>query len=101
MDMAFSEIRLRQHLHNSAIEWETAYQRWTTSEFNTLSVSELTDLTVKIIKNCMQFEKYLPENNIVPALKAAADEFKLKLPVIGYLRNPNFRPVCKYFYYTH
>uniref|UniRef100_A0A1B0FG22 AAA+ ATPase domain-containing protein n=1 Tax=Glossina morsitans morsitans TaxID=37546 RepID=A0A1B0FG22_GLOMM len=92
MDMAFSEIRLRQHLHNSAIEWETAYQRWTTSEFNTLSVSELTDLTVKIIKNCMQFEKYLPENNIVPALKAAADEFKLKLPVIGYLRNPNFRP---------
>uniref|UniRef100_A0A1A9V6M7 AAA+ ATPase domain-containing protein n=1 Tax=Glossina austeni TaxID=7395 RepID=A0A1A9V6M7_GLOAU len=92
MDMAFSEIRLRQHLHNSVIEWETAYQRWTTSEFNTLSVSELTDLTVKIIKNCMQFEKYLPDNNIVPALKAAADEFKLKLPIIGYLRNPNFRP---------
>lgn len=93
MDQTFSEIRLRQSLYSTVEEWEEAYNRWTTSEFNSLVVNELVDLTLKTIKNCMQFEKYLPPNNIVPELKQSAEEFKLKLPVIGYLRNNNFRAV--------
>lgn len=96
MDQTFTEIRMRQQLHSSVEEWEQSYKRWTTAEFNTLIVNELIDLTVKTIKNCMQFEKYLPSNNIVPELKQAAEEFKLKLPVIGYLRNNNFRTVIFY-----
>ncbi|XP_073833430.1 dynein heavy chain at 16F isoform X2 [Musca autumnalis] len=91
MDMAFTEIKLRQSLHSSVAEWEDAYIRWISVEFNQLVVTELVDLTIKTIKNCMQYEKYLPENNIVPELKQAAENFKVKLPVIGYLRNPNFR----------
>ncbi|XP_075157385.1 dynein heavy chain at 16F [Haematobia irritans] len=91
MDMAFTEIKLRQSLHNTMEEWEENHYRWVHIDFNTLVVNELVDLTIKTIKNCMQYEKYLPPNNIVPELKQSAEEFKSKLPVIGYLRNPNFR----------
>lgn len=94
MDLTFQEIRLRQNLHNSVDEWEECYKRWIESEFNNLNVQDLVEVTMRIIKNCMQFEKYLPPNNIVPDLKAAAEAFKLKLPVILYLRNPSFRAVC-------
>lgn len=93
MDMAFTEIKLRQSLHNSVQDWEESYYRWIHVDFNTLVVTELVDLTTKTIKNCMQYEKYLPPNNMVPELKQSAEDFKLKLPVIGYLRNPNFRAV--------
>lgn len=96
MDQTFTEIRLRQNLHNSVEEWEEAYKRWTSMEFNKLVVNELVDLTMKTIKNCTQFEKYLPVNDILPELKKSAEDFKLKLPVIGYLRNNNFRAVATF-----
>lgn len=95
IDKTFTEIRLRQNLHNSVEEWEEAYKRWTTLEFNKLVVNELVDLTLKTIKNCTQFEKYLPANNILPELKQEAENFRLKLPVIGYLRNNNFKAVIR------
>lgn len=96
MDQTFTEIRLRQNLHKSVEEWEDAYKRWHSMEFNKLLVNELVDLTMKTIKNCTQFEKYLPANNILPELKKSAEDFKLKLPIIGYLRNNNFRAVTTY-----
>lgn len=93
MDQTFTEISLRQKLLNSVEEWQEAHNRWTTTEFNNLVVNELVELTTKTIKNCTQFEKYLPANNVLPDLKEEAESFKLKLPVIGYLRNNNFKAV--------
>lgn len=93
MDNAITEIRYRQNLWNNMEEWETNLHIWTHSEFNTLNVEDMNNINTKIIKNCLQFEKYLPENNIVPVLRQSAEEFKLKLPVIGYLRNQNFKAV--------
>uniref|UniRef100_A0A1I8P355 AAA+ ATPase domain-containing protein n=1 Tax=Stomoxys calcitrans TaxID=35570 RepID=A0A1I8P355_STOCA len=91
MDTAFTEIKLRQSLHTTMEEWEENHYRWVRVDFNNLVVEELVDLTNKTIKNCMQFEKYLPANNMVPELKKEAEDFKLKLPVIGYLSNVNLR----------
>ncbi|XP_030378328.1 dynein heavy chain 6, axonemal [Scaptodrosophila lebanonensis] len=91
MDQAFYDIRMRQNLFKTLEDWETALEEWELAEFNTLVVAEMVDLNAKTIKNCLQFLKYLPENNIVPLLQKSAEDFREKLPVIGYLRNPNLR----------
>ncbi|XP_017463779.1 PREDICTED: dynein heavy chain 6, axonemal-like, partial [Rhagoletis zephyria] len=91
MDDTFLEIRMRNNLWQSLDEWDAALDSWVNMEFNQLNVEEMNNLNMKIIKNCLQFEKYLPENNIVPKMKSSADEFRAKLPVIGFLRNPHFK----------
>ncbi|XP_037937177.1 dynein heavy chain 6, axonemal [Teleopsis dalmanni] len=87
----FQKIRLRQNLWNNWEEWELALEEWYGMEFSSLNVEDMVNLNTKIIKNCMQYEKYLPENEIVPMLRESAEEFKTKLPVLTYLRNPNLK----------
>ncbi|KAH8387117.1 hypothetical protein KR093_004852, partial [Drosophila rubida] len=91
MASGFYDIRMRQNLYKTLIDWEDALNSWLTSDFNTLVVADMIDLNAKTIKNCLQFQKYLPENDIVPVLHKSAEDFKEKLPVIGYLRNANLR----------
>ncbi|XP_001354829.2 dynein heavy chain 6, axonemal [Drosophila pseudoobscura] len=91
MDQAFYDIRMRQNLYKTMNDWEEALAEWLAADFNTLVVADMLELNSKTIKNCLQFQKYLPENNIVPVLQKSAEAFKEKLPVIGYLRNPNLR----------
>ncbi|XP_043065698.2 dynein axonemal heavy chain 6 [Drosophila bipectinata] len=91
MASGFYDIRMRQNLYKTQTEWEESLAEWITADFNTLNVNDMVELNAKTIKNCLQFMKYLPENNIVPVLHASAEAFKEKLPVIGYLRNPNLR----------
>ncbi|XP_018800561.1 PREDICTED: dynein heavy chain 6, axonemal [Bactrocera latifrons] len=91
MDNTFQEIRLRTNLWQSLDEWFAALDTWVDTEFNNLNVEDMNNLNMKIIKNCLQFEKYLPSNNIVPKMKNSAEEFRQKLPVIGFLRNPNLK----------
>ncbi|ALC49870.1 Dhc16F [Drosophila busckii] len=91
MDSGFYDIRMRQNLYQTLTDWEESLAAWMAADFNTLPVNDMVDLNAKTIKNCMQFQKYLPENDIVPVLQKSAEEFKEKLPVIGYLRNPNLR----------
>lgn len=99
MDDTFQEIRLRTNLWQSLNEWFAALDTWVDTEFNNLNVEEMNNLNMKIIKNCLQFEKYLPPNNIVPKMKNSAEEFKQKLPVIAFLRNPNLKGVnLRYFF---
>lgn len=93
MDYAFQEIRMRQNLWLSIEEWNISLKKWNDMDFYALDVNELTNLNTKILKNCAQFEKYLPSTQLVPELKHSAEEFKEKLPVIGYLRNPNLKAV--------
>ncbi|BFG02702.1 dynein heavy chain 6 axonemal [Drosophila madeirensis] len=91
MDEAFYDVRMRQSLYKTMMDWEQALIDWHAANFNTLIVADMLELNSKTIKNCLQFQKYLPENNIVPVLQKSAEAFKEKLPVIGYLRNPNLR----------
>ncbi|XP_030566728.1 dynein heavy chain 6, axonemal [Drosophila novamexicana] len=91
MDSGFYDIRQRQNLYKTLIDWEEALTSWLVSDFNSLPVADMIELNLKTIKNCMQFQKYLPQNDIVPVLQKSAEDFKEKLPVIGYLRNPNLR----------
>ncbi|KAL7743998.1 hypothetical protein ACLKA6_001232 [Drosophila palustris] len=91
MASGFYDIRMRQNLYKTLIDWEESLASWLAADFNTLVVADMIDLNAKTIKNCLQFQKYLPNNDIVPVLHKSAEEFKEKLPVIGYLRNANLR----------
>lgn len=93
MDEGFYNIRQRQNLYRTLMDWEESLASWIAADFNSLPVNEMMELNAKTIKNCMQFQKYLPQNDIVPVLQKSAEDFKEKLPVIGYLRNPNLRAV--------
>lgn len=54
-------------------------------------MEEMTTVNTKILKNCGYLEKNLPRNDIVPKLKSDVEDFKEKLPVLGYLRNVNLK----------
>lgn len=95
MASGFYDIRMRQNLYKTLIDWEDSLASWLAADFNTLVVADMIDLNSKTIKNCLQFQKYLPDNDIVPVLHKSAEEFKEKLPVIGYLRNTNLRAVSR------
>ncbi|KAH8299235.1 hypothetical protein KR044_006570, partial [Drosophila immigrans] len=91
MSSGFYDIRMRQNLYKTLNDWEDALSSWLSSDFNSLVVADMIELNAKTLKNCLQFQKYLPDNDIVPVLNKSAEDFKEKLPVIGYLRNPNLR----------
>ncbi|XP_055843876.1 dynein axonemal heavy chain 6 [Episyrphus balteatus] len=91
MEHAFQEIRMRQNLWNSLEEWETSLELWQKLGYQNLNVENMSNLNAKILKSCIQFEKYLPPNELVPGLKTSAELFREKLPVLGYLRNPNLK----------
>jgi len=56
-------------------------------------MEDLNTMTAKILKNCTMLDKNLPSNEIIPKLRASAEQFKEKLPVIGYMRNPALKMV--------
>lgn len=70
-----------------------ATQKWHTEYFHNLDMEELITINSKILKNCALLEKNLPRNEIVPKLRNEAELFKVKLPVLGYLRNQTLKPV--------
>lgn len=88
LDLAFQEVRNRQLLWSSIDEWNEAEEDWLQCHFHHIDIEDLTSLNGKILKNCMILEKYLPPNDLVSKLRKSAEEFKQKLPTIGYLRNP-------------
>lgn len=87
------EVKNRQLLWETAEEWEKCNKLWHEQPFNTLNVDEMTETSMKIIKNCTMLEKSLPPNKIVPQVRAEVEAFKEKLPVIQYLRNPALKTV--------
>ena len=91
LDQVTNEVKLRTLLWDSVTSWSQTVDDWYSSDFNTLNIEEMTSLTMKNLKNIAQLEKGLPANNIVPQLKENVEVIKDKLPIIGYLRNPNLK----------
>ncbi|XP_076649863.1 dynein heavy chain at 16F [Halictus rubicundus] len=91
LDQVTNELRLRTLLWQTLNEWEHAVHQWLTSEFDTLDVEDITSFTMRTMKNLIQLERGLPPNNIVPGLKDNVELLRNKLPILGYLRNPDLR----------
>lgn len=93
LDTVMMEVRNRQLLWDTVDEWNTSNKTWHDQQFNTLNVEELTETSMKILKNCTMLEKNLPTNKILPQIRHEVEEFKDKLPIINYLRNPALKTV--------
>lgn len=91
LDHVTNEVKLRGLLWESVVTWADTVEDWYRADFDSLNVEEMTSLTMKNLKNIAQLEKGLPANNIVPRLKENVELVKDKLPIIGYLRNPNLK----------
>ncbi|XP_043248669.1 dynein axonemal heavy chain 6 [Colletes gigas] len=91
LDQVTNELRLRNLLWETLTEWENAIYVWYTADFDTLDVEDITSFTMRTMKNIIQLERGLPSNNIVPDLKENVELIRNKLPILGYLRNPDLR----------
>lgn len=86
-----NEVKLRTLLWESKVTWADTVDDWYNADFNTLNVEDMTNLTNRYLKNIAQLEKGLAENEILPKLKNDVEIIRDKLPIIGYLRNPNLK----------
>lgn len=86
-----NELRLRTLLWESLTSWEEAIHEWYIADFDTLNVEEITGFTMRTMKHIIQLERGLPPNKIVPKLRESVELIRNKLPVLGYLRNPDLR----------
>ena len=91
LDQVTNELRLRILLWESLTSWENAVYEWYASDFDTLDVEHITAFTMRTMKNIIQLERGLPPNNILPDLKESVELIRNKLPVLGYLRNPDLK----------
>ncbi|KAG8249571.1 hypothetical protein J6590_017555 [Homalodisca vitripennis] len=91
LDEAVADVKLRQLLWESVEAWAKYTEDWFKNEFNTLSPEDLNQTVARFMKYVVQFEKGLPENLIVPALRDKVEVMRNKLPVITTLRNPNLK----------
>nr|XP_033183004.1 dynein heavy chain 6, axonemal [Bombus vancouverensis nearcticus] len=91
LDQVMNELKLRTLLWESLTSWEYAIHEWYTAEFDTLDVEEITAVTMRTMKHIIQLERGLPPNKIVPNLKENVEIIRNKLPILGYLRNPDLK----------
>lgn len=92
LDIVFQEVRLRQLLWDSILQWKDCYEEWNETPFHKLNMQQIVELNTKTLKNCGMLEKNLPKNEIVPKLKAECEEFKDKIPILMCLRSPDLKP---------
>ncbi|KAK3733193.1 hypothetical protein QZH41_008554, partial [Actinostola sp. cb2023] len=88
LEEVHAELRLKQALWNSLVEWDVSYEEWVETPFNEVDTETLNTNVMKYVKTVMQLEKGLPPNTVVPILKEKVEEMRHKLPVITNLRNP-------------
>ncbi|XP_046489725.1 dynein axonemal heavy chain 6 [Neodiprion pinetum] len=91
LEQVTNEVKLRTLLWETVDTWAAAVEEWHIVPFDTLNIDEMTSFTSRNVKNIAMLEKGLPPNNIVPKLKEDVEVIKDKLPVIGFLRNPNLK----------
>lgn len=96
LDMVLQEVKFRQMLWESLQGWKDSLVTWKEIPFNTLDVNQIIDMNTKILRNCIFLDKKLPANDIIPQLKANAEEFKEKIPTIQCLRSADLKPVSSY-----
>ncbi|XP_058822007.1 dynein axonemal heavy chain 6 [Topomyia yanbarensis] len=88
LTIVINEVKLRQTLWDSVQQWKDSVELWNEIKFFELNVEEVEALNTKVLKNCAMLDKNLPKNDIIPKLKLEAEDFKEKIPVLTYLRNP-------------
>lgn len=91
LEQVTNEVKLRTLLWETVQSWASAVEEWYAAPFDTLNIEDMTSLTSRNLKNIVMLEKGLTANNIVPKLKEDIETIKDKLPIIGYLRNPNLK----------
>lgn len=91
LEQVTNEVKLRMLLWETVDSWASAVEEWHSVPFDTLNIEDMTAFTSRTVKNIAMFEKGLPVNNIVPRLKEDVEAIRDKLPIIGYLRNPNLK----------
>ncbi|XP_048507335.1 dynein axonemal heavy chain 6 [Athalia rosae] len=91
LEQVTNEVRLRTLLWETVDGWASAVEEWYSVLFESLNVEEMTTFTSRNVKNIVMLEKGLPANDIVPKLKNDVETIRDKLPIIGYLRNPNLK----------
>lgn len=82
LDEVINDVKLRQLLWESVETWEQNVNDWTYNDFNTLNPDDMNQTTAKFMKFINQFEKGLPENLIVPKLKASVELMKDKVCIL-------------------
>ncbi|ESN90842.1 hypothetical protein HELRODRAFT_182551 [Helobdella robusta] len=91
LDDVNDELKLRQLLWDSIMQWDVLVQKWMEASLETLDAEELTSTTLKYLKIVNQLEKGLPPNGVVPKLKEQIEKMKVKLPMVTDLRNPTLK----------
>ncbi|XP_076248728.1 dynein heavy chain at 16F [Calliopsis andreniformis] len=91
LDQVTNELRLRILLWDTLTSWEQTVYEWYNNDFSSLDVEDITAFTMKTMKNIIQLERGLPPNNILPDLKENVELIRNKLPILGYLRNPDLK----------
>ncbi|XP_015770017.1 PREDICTED: dynein heavy chain 6, axonemal-like [Acropora digitifera] len=92
LEEVYAELKLKQSLWNSLVEWDVVDGEWLETSFEELNPETLSNEVMKYAKTVMQLEKGLPPNSVVPILKEKVEEMRRKLPVITNLRNPALKP---------
>lgn len=92
LEEVHAELKLKQALWNSLVEWDVVTDEWLELPFEELNPETLSNQVMKYAKTVMQLEKGLPPNSVVPILKDKVEGMRHKLPVITNLRNPALKP---------
>ncbi|CAB4027440.1 dynein heavy chain 6, axonemal-like isoform X1, partial [Paramuricea clavata] len=88
LEETHAELKLKQTLWDSSVEWEVNHEDWMNAIFENIDPESLTNQVMKYHKVVLQLEKGLPPNAVVPQLRGKVDKMRHKLPVISDLRNP-------------
>lgn len=86
------DVELKLKLWTSITEWEQHISQWKTSPFADLASEDVAHEIEKYSAIGMQVQKGLPDNPVIPTLVSRVDEWKLILPIINDLKNPNLQP---------
>ena len=78
-------------LWTSLRDWQSKTASWNDQVFEELDVAEIETEVQKYDKAVKQVDRTLRGNPVVPKLRGMVDEFRLTLPVIGCLKNPNLK----------
>ncbi|KAJ9454440.1 Dynein-1-beta heavy chain [Diplonema papillatum] len=78
-------------LWTSLKDWLAKTEQWNGTVFEELNAADLETEVAKFDKTVKQVDRTLKGNPVVPKLRGLVDEFRLTLPVINCLKNPNLK----------
>ena len=88
LDEVALDLTLKSKLWNGLKEWANLTTDWVATPVTSIDVKELETNVTTYNQIVYKATKGLPNNPVVPKLKAGVDEFTPVLPVVVNLRNP-------------